>query len=366
MLLEVSWLQNHEKRLIVEQALVLLERVGMKMKGSQALDLLADAGAQVDRETGIARIPPDIVTQALRLCPRRIVMAGASPEADVIIDEGQQSRFCTGGCAARTLDIDAGEVRPSTLEDLRQSAALCDELAEVSVVFTPVTATDVAPERRELVEYATLLSESAKHQIFVNCPHEAQPLARIAEVLSGDLAAFRERPRFSTLCTVASPLKVDGELLDFHATMAAMGAPVGIFPCPLCGANAPVTVAGTVTQGLAEFLGAATAIQLMSPGARLIMGSIGTILDMHSAMASFAAPEAVLISAMGAQVAHFLGLPVQCAGLATSANYPGIQAGYEKAIKSMATVAAGADMISGGLGLLESANLFPAADGDRR
>ena len=358
MRVRASWLTAEEERLIYEQALALLERVGMRLKGSRALGLLAERGAQVDATSEIVRFPPELVEGALHLCPRAILMAGATTDRDVLLDEDQRPHFTTGGCAARTLDTGEGKVRPSTLEDLRQSAVLCDELNDVDVFFTTVAATDVAPERRELAEYATLLNATSKHHIFVNSPHQAAPLIRIAEVLSGDLARFRARPRFTTLMTAASPLQVDGRLLDFHAQMAAIGAPVGIFAAPLCGATAPVTVAGAVTQALAEFLGAATAIQSISPGARLLMGSIGNVLDMHSAMASFASPEALAISAMGAQVAHSLGLPVQCAGLPTDAKYAGIQAGYEKALKGMATAAAGADMISGGIGLLESSSLL--------
>jgi len=358
MRVKTSWLAPEDERLIFEQALALLQQVGIGLKGSRALGLLADRGAEVDQATQIVRLPPELVMSALDLCPRAILMAGATEDRDVLLDENQPPHFTTGGCAARTLDMRDGKVRPSTLEDLRQSAALCDELDHVDVFFTTVAATDVEPERRELAEYATLLSETSKHHIFVNSPRQAQPLVRIAQVLSGDLTRFRARPRFTTLLTVASPLQVDGALLDFHAEMAAIGAPVGIFPSPLCGATAPVTVAGTVTQALAEFLGAATAVQSIAPGSRLLMGSIGSVLDMHSAMASFAAPEAVVISAIGAQVAHSLGLPVQCAGLPTDAKYPGIQAGYEKALKGLATAMAGADMISGGVGLLESSSLL--------
>jgi trimethylamine---corrinoid protein Co-methyltransferase len=352
------WLTAQEETLIYEQALGLLERVGMRLKGSRALRLLAERGARVDFVTEIVRFPPELVDAARRSCPRAILLAGATVDRDVLLGEDERPHFTTGGCASRTLDPQDGTVRPSTLEDLRRSAALCDQLDGVDVFFTTVAATDVAPERRELAEYETLFNATAKHHILVNSPRQAAPLRRIAEVLSGDLERFRARPRFTTLMTAASPLQVDGRLLDFHAEMAAVGAPVGIFAAPLCGATAPVTVAGTVTLALAEFLGAATAIQSISPGSRLLMGSIGSVLDMHSAMASFCAPEAVAISAIGAQVAHSLGLPVQCAGLPTDAKYAGVQAGYEKAIKGMATAAAGADMISGGIGLLESSSLL--------
>jgi trimethylamine--corrinoid protein Co-methyltransferase len=44
--------------------------------------------------------------------------------------------------------------------------------------------------------------------------------------------------------------------------------------------------------------------------------------------------------------------------MASEAKYPGIQAGYEKALKGVLTAATGADLMSGGIGLLDSANLL--------
>jgi trimethylamine--corrinoid protein Co-methyltransferase len=55
---------------------------------------------------------------------------------------------------------------------------------------------------------------------------------------------------------------------------------------------------------------------------------------------------------------HFLGVPVAVPGLGTEAKYPGIQAGYDKALKGLTTAAAGADVLSGGVGMLDSVDLL--------
>ncbi len=59
-----------------------------------------------------------------------------------------------------------------------------------------------------------------------------------------------------------------------------------------------------------------------------------------------------------AEVAHELGVPVLCPGLASDAKYGGVQAGYEKALKGLVTVSAGADLVTGGVGLLSGAGLM--------
>ena len=351
-----TWLNEAEKDLIVEEALGLLARVGMSIAGSRALPVLAEQGASVDHESGVVRFPVDLVRRAVELCPRRIVMGGSSPEHDVVLDDGEATHFCSSGCAAFVLDHETGQRRPSTLADLRAATALLDETPEVDVMWTTVTANDVPLEVRELVVYYAVLRESHKHVTFVDSPSRADPILSMIDVFSDRPGAFAARPRFSTLLTAASPLKVDGELLDFHATTAAHGVPIEVFTVPMAGATSPVTLAGTITQALAEFLGVATAVQALAPGARLIMGASGSIMDMRSAGISYAAPENALMNVACVELAHHLGIPAIVPGLTTDAKHPGLQDGYEKGMKGLTTAAACADILSGGVGMIDSVN----------
>ena len=351
----VAWLSDDEKRLIYEEALALLESVGIRMSGSNSLGLLAEAGARVETRTGVVRFPPGLIDELVRLCPREITLAGARPEHDVVLAEGAPPRFSPSGCAAFTIDYLTGERRPSTLDDLHKATVLLDESPEVDIVWTTVSATDMPLERRELLEYYTVLTQSQKHVTLVNCASSAGPLLRILEVLCGDLDRFRSRPRVSTLFTVASPFQLDGRLLDLHAELARHGVPVEIYTVPLAGATAPVTLAGTVTQGVAEFLGAAAAMQALAPGARLIMGAGSTVLDMHTGQLCYGTLETGLMSAMYTEVMHQLRIPLGCPSLATDARYLGPQNSFEKALKCFVTTLAGADLQSG-IGALDSTN----------
>jgi len=352
----MSWLSEAEADLVVEQALGLLEGVGMSIAGSAGLPALAEAGATVDDASGVVRFPAQMVLDAVARTPRRVVMAGSAPEFDAVLDEGEAAHFCSSGCAAFTLDADTNERRPSTLADLQAATALLDETPDVDLLWTTVTASDVPIEVRELAGYYTVLGESHKHAVFVDCPSQAEPIVRMIPVVSGDEAAFRERPRFSTLLTAASPLKLDGPLLDFHATVAAYGVPVKVYTVPMAGATAPVTLAGTIAQAVAELLGVTAAMQVLEPGARLIWGPSPTTMDMWAGGISYGSPEAALMCVACVEVAHHLGVPVSVPGLATDAKYAGVQTGFEKGTKGLLTVAAEADVLSGGVGLIDAAN----------
>lgn len=350
-----TWLTEDEKRLIVEEALWILETVGFRAARSTVLPLLADAGATVDLDSGLVRFPPDLVRGALGRCPRGFLMAGASPEHDVVLGEGIPYRFTPSGCGAKTIDYVTGERRASTLEDVRLATALNDSLPELGVMWTMVSATDVPLDRRELVEYYTILRETDKHVTFVDCPSQVTAVKRIFEVLAGDLERFRERPRVSTLVTAASPLQVDGQVLDVHVAMAQCGVPVKVYSMTSAGATSPVTLAGTVTQSVAEFLAITTMLQVAVPGTKVIFCFGSGILDMRQTTFAIGCLENSMMSVAATEVGHYLGVPTMNPAMSTDARYSGIQAGYEKALKALTVCGANPDLVSG-WGLIDSSN----------
>ena len=350
-----TWLSEDEKSTIVDGAMDLLGRVGMRFAGSRVLPLLAERGADVDEATGIVRLPRELVEWAAAQCPRDVLMAGRTGADDVLLDEGEPFHFVPSGCVAKTLDFRTGERRASTLQDLRECTALMDELPQLDIMWTQVSASDVPLEQRELTEYFTLLTETRKHITFVDCPGEVDAVLRICEALAGDLDRFRARPRISTVVTAASPLQVDGGVLDVHAALAKHGVPIEVYSMTIAGATSPVTLAGTVTQGLAEFLGIAAALQVAAPGARLIFCFGSGVLDMLRTTFALGSLESALMGAMATEVGHHLGVPTLNPGFSTDAKHAGIQAGYEKAMKAATLCGANPDMISG-WGLIDSHN----------
>jgi trimethylamine:corrinoid methyltransferase-like protein len=133
----------------------------------------------------------------------------------------------------RAMDL----VTADQLERLQAATILLDEVPEVDVMWTTITASDVPVEVRELVVCYVVLTETRKHVTLVDSPSQAEPLLHIMDIVSGDAEAFRARPRFSTLLTAASPLRIDGPLLDFHAVTAGRGAPVEVYTVPMAGAT---------------------------------------------------------------------------------------------------------------------------------
>ncbi|HEY5388441.1 MAG TPA: trimethylamine methyltransferase family protein [Thermoleophilia bacterium] len=355
MRVKVEWTTPLERRRVIDEALALLEGVGMQFGEGDALRLLGQAGATVDAGRGLARLPAGLVMDALRDCPRDIVLGGASPEDDCLLTEGEP-HFVNSGSPTSILDHRTGVRRASTLDDLRQGTVVLDAIASTSIMWAIASATDVPPRERLFRELVTMLSWSRKHvQHEVEGRWQVEAFRRVAEAAGGNVAT---RPRLSIVCCTASPLRAHAELLDASADIAAMGFPVVILPMPIAGATAPITAAGTATMNVAEFLGAATAIRLAAPDAKVIMGIGAANLDMRETTFSFGALETGLAAAMCVEVAHDLGVPCLAPAMATDAKHPGIQAAYEKALKGFTVASARPDLMTGGIGLLQGAGLM--------
>ncbi len=350
----VEWTTRQERQSIIDEAVGLLERVGMDFGHGDALEALAEAGAEVDRERGVARIPARLVEEALTRCPREIVLGGATPADDCLLSEGV-AHFTNSGAPPETLDFETDRRRRSTDDDLRKATMILDTTC-TAITWPVVTSADLPEARRTLGEVLTLLSWTRKHvQHEIAGRWQLESYRRMAEVAGGDA---RDRPRLSLVCCTASPLHAHSELLDASTDAAALGFPVVILPMPILGATAPITIAGTATMNTAEFLGAATAIQLRAPGAPLIMGIGPGLVDMRQTTYCFGALEAGVAAAVCVEVAHHLGVPCLAPALASDAKYPGIQAGYEKALKGLTVASAAPDLMTGGIGQLQGAGLM--------
>lgn len=349
----VEWTTAQERDLIVDGALELLETLGMHFGPSDSLETLGQAGARVDRGAGVARIPRELVRRAVADCPREIVLGGATPDDDCVLTDGVP-HFVNSGSPTTILDLRTRERRASTSQDLREATVVLDAMPSVSIVWALAAATDLAPERSTLESLAIQLCHTTKHvQHEVDGRWQVEACRRMAEVAGDDLWT---RPRVSLICCTASPLHAHAELLDASTDLAALGIPVVVMPMPLAGGTAPLTVAGTVTMVMAEFLGAATAVQLRAPGARLILGAVPGLLDMKQTTFSFAAPEAALAAAVSVEVGHSLGVPVLAPSHSTDAKHAGIQAAYEKSLKGLAVASTRPDLMTG-IGMLHAANL---------
>jgi trimethylamine--corrinoid protein Co-methyltransferase len=152
----------------------------------------------------------------------------------------------------------------------------------------------------------------------------------MCEILFG--ADFvRDNTVMTSLININSPMTFDDTMMGALEVYAQNNQACIVSPFIVGGAMAPTTVAGTLTQVLAEVLAGVAYAQLVRPGAPMIMGAFVTSIDMNSGAPTFGTPEAAHITYGAGQLARRLGLPYRSSGSFNGSKLPDAQAAYETA-----------------------------------
>ena len=115
----------------------------------------------------------------------------------------------------------------------------------------------------------------------------------------------------------------------------------------------PVTTAGVAAQTLAEALAGMTFVQLVRPGAPVIMGSFASSMSMQTGAPTFGTPEPALVLYVVAALARRLGVPIRSGGSLCASKLPDAQAAYESQATLIPTIMGGVNFALHSAGWLE-------------
>ena len=339
----LTYLSAADKDFVHEQTVRLLEQVGVAYNTPKAIDLLAEAGAQVDRERLTARVPWSLVERCLASVPRRVLLAARDPRHDRWIEDG--SLVCTSdGAATYMLDDLSGRRHPGRREDLETMAHLFDALPQIDFIWATITPLDLDPATAGLELAAISLEHCAKHlQDEVRSPEHVGAFVELLETVAG--ASLAERPIYSvTNCTIA-PLQHDAEMTEAHMAMARSGVPVFVLPMPQMGTTGPMSVLGTGIVTMAELLSAVVLYQLAAPGCAVVAGIGSAVAEMRSGGYLCGTPEVGLINVLCIEMCKRYGLLTMGSTISTDAKACNHQAGAEGMLTGMAAALAGAESL---------------------
>jgi len=339
----VQYLSELEKDFMHEKTLEVLEKVGVAYNTPEAIDLLEQAGAQVDRERLTAKLTWDIIEPCLKTVPDRILLAGRTPENDRVLGEWPL-HTTTDGIQTYVYDDLTGERREGTSEDLATFVKLGDALSEVDAVCPSPQASDLDPYMLPIAWQAITIRNTSKHvQDEIREPELVEPILDMYEAAAG--APLSERPCFSvTNCTIA-PLQHDRAMTQAALKMIERGVPIFILPMPQSGTTGPMTLASTCIVNMAELLSAVVLFQLAQPGCALVSGVGSAVAEMRTGGYIAAGPEIGLINMTCLEMSKYYGMCTQATGISADAKAPNFQAGSEGGMTGLCAALAGADSL---------------------
>ncbi len=332
---------------IIGEGFQLLMDPGVRVHNDEALDLLAAAGAAVDRTNRIARIPEKIVRHALETAPEEFYLHSMDGRP-VVHYGGDSVQFDPGSAAITILDSDTGQQRPAHTADFVNLVKLVEMLPQIDAQSTSVICTDVPPEIGDL--YRLYLALNFIRKPIVTGAFRKDTWWTMREMLvtmAGSQAALAERPIAVFDCCPSPPLLWSDLTCQNMIDCARHGIPAELVSMPLAGATSPVTLAAAVVQHTAECLSGVTIHQLARAGSPIVWGGSPAAFDMREGTTPMGDVGTWLIDCAYSQVGKTLGLPTHAYLGMSDAKIVDAQCGLESAGGTVLAALAGVNMVSG-------------------
>ena len=337
---------------IEHNAEMVLEEIGVEFREfPSALELWRQAGADIDGER--VRFPRGLCRSLVQAtAPREYKQHARNPQRSTIIG-GDRTVLVPAYGPPFAHDLDQGR-RYATLEDFRNFVKLAYMAPGLhhsgGTVCEPV---DLPVNKRHLdMVYSHIKYSDKPFMGSVTHPDRAEDTLAMARIVfGGDFVA--DNTVLTSLINANSPLTFDATMLGAATVYAESNQATVISPFLLAGAMSPVTVAGTLTQILAEALAGMAYVQLARPGAPVVFGTFAAAVSMQSGAPTFGGPEPSLILYGAGQLARRLGVPFRSGGGLCAAKIPDAQAAYESANTLQAAALAGVNFMLHTAGWLE-------------
>jgi trimethylamine--corrinoid protein Co-methyltransferase len=331
---------------IIEEGFALLLNPGIQVKNDEALSLLAAAGAEIDMENKIARIPEKVARQALDSSPSEFYLYDL--DGKQVVHYGEDSvQFTPGSGGITILDSETQKQRQAVTEDYVKFIKLVEMLPQVDAQSTAFISSDVPEGIGDL--YRLYLALNFMRKPIVTGAFEKETWWTMKDMLVavvGSEQDLAEKPVAVFDACPSPPLKWSDITCQNLIDCANKNIPAQLISMPMTGANSPVTLAGAVVQHTAESLSGVIIHQLANPGAPIVWGGSPATFDMRKGTTPMGAIGSWMMNCAHVQVGKELGLPTHSYLGMSDAKIVDAQCGLESSSTFMAALA-GANMVSG-------------------
>ena len=293
--------------------LEVMEKTGLFVGADEALDILENGGARVDRQKKIVKFPQYLVEACIRSAPSNIVLHGRDARHDVVL-EGRRVNFCTFGQGVSIMELD-GTVRDSVKEDVGKAALLTDAMEEVDVCERSLNAGDTPNNVAPIHEAEVVFANTGKHTVYgPGNGWRAEKIIKMAQAIVGGEDALREKPICTINCSPTSPLTLDANCCTGVMACARAGVPCNLISMVMAGMSGPITLSGSLVVHNCEILGAIVLHQLTCKGAPVLYGCSSLGFDLKRTTTPVGSPECGLLNAGAPRMAQKYMLPSFSAG----------------------------------------------------
>jgi trimethylamine--corrinoid protein Co-methyltransferase len=323
----------------------LLESVGFRVMHADLLRRLATAGAQMEKSSGIVRLPRALLRDLLAQAPPMFPIAGLGGSEYEL--GGQSQHFTAIVTDPWIIDYETQKPRRPRLEDIRRHTRIAQQLPQVvaiSLMDFPVT--DFEGPTSNLRARESYVLTHGKHYLVL--PSSTEDLSRWVEI--GSILARGVGLPLAKLMSVAvavvSPLTLTKANAEHLLLACGNNLPVFSTVCPSAGVTAPYSLGSALLQGNAETLFICALTQLVRPGCPFRYGFGASSANLRTYANMYYTPEKALWNVVQAQLGRSYNLPTyaECGGTLSARH--DAQSGAEGMLFMLAACASRANVLS--------------------
>jgi trimethylamine--corrinoid protein Co-methyltransferase len=305
-------LTQDEIEAIYFSALRVLYETGVRVYDKEGVEVAYSGGAIVEdttEDSSLVKMPPWMVDRARATLPKKVVVIGPDRQHRMELYKNQ-IYYGAGSDTPFTLDPYTGERRRATYQDVKNFARLAQAMPNIDFHMSLGIVQDTAVGTYDRWQYLAMLEGTSKPINITAVDLEGvRDQLEMAYIRVGGKEEWKKGPIFSLYIEPVSPLSHSEEVVQKLLFAADHDIPFVYTPCPLAGATAPTTLAGTAVQALTESLFGIVLSQLRKPGASLIIGGLMSNMDMLTTVYCYGSPEMALLSAAYTQITKWLEVP---------------------------------------------------------
>jgi len=332
---------------IIDETLIILEKQGVFIENSEALELLRDAGMKVDEPSKRVHITPELVSDALSSTPSVIKLYDRLGEKEYIIG-GDEVHFNPGSAAVTILDNSTKQERRANTQDLVRFVRLTECLEHIHFQSTGLISSDIPDIIADTYRLFIGLQFSSKPVVTGTFRIEGfKSMHEMLKVVRGSEKELSEKPLAIFDACPSPSLKWSNLTTQSLIDCARAGIPSELISMGMTGATSPITITGTLVQHVAENLSGLVICQLASKGAPVIFGGSPSSFDMRKGTTPMGAIETMMIDSAYAQIGKHLKLPTHAYMGLSDSKINDSQAGFESGIGAVLAALSGINVVSG-------------------
>jgi len=270
--------------------------------------LVREQGCRED-QAGYLHMPEELVESCIASAPGHIQLY--DHDGNVRVDTASKlSSYCPGHNCVRILDFRNNELRPCSLQDIRETAQLCEALPNIDMVCSLGYPSEVPPED-EVIETVRAMYENSSKPAALLAHDELiqERMLNLVAEMTGGWQRMADKPVCLELMGPISPLKLPEELVLRLINCARWRIPVVCYPATFPGMSCPISTAGAVAQSSAEAIAGIVVHQLTEPGAPVMSGSSILPMDLRQANLAYGSPEYLMAGLGAADYFKAIGIP---------------------------------------------------------